>query len=98
MNNKHEKQPSDDIRALRKSVFRSSIKIRAWSALCNGTAVLLAFCVSKAIFPAKEDRVGWIILFIILAVSLVAIFWKSVVDPQINQGVKQRLGMQKSEV
>ena len=88
----YEDIPQEQIGSLRKDAFRRNKKIRMWSALSGGVAVLLATVISKGVFPQKQDSIGNIVLGIILAASLGALLWKAVVDPQIRREVERKGG------
>ena len=83
--------PKDTLRELRKSVVRANRSIRWWSALSCALAVLVSGILSAAAFPQKADLPGKFIIGVFLAAGLGAIFWKSVVDPQIIRAVESHL-------
>ncbi len=85
----YEDIPKARVDSLRKQAFRHNRVIRLWNSLSLGGAILLAFSITKGVFPQRQDFIGCLILGCILAVLLAILFWKAVVDPQIRRAVER---------
>jgi hypothetical protein len=86
----YEDIPKDELKALRRSVFRENRTIRWWNAVAAGVAALVAIPLSMAVFPGLDAIVVRWVMGCILMLGLNVIFSEAVTEPRIRRAVERK--------
>ncbi|MEI6561866.1 MAG: hypothetical protein WCO68_07260 [Verrucomicrobiota bacterium] len=81
--------PKEELKSLRKKAFRENRALRWRNAFVGGFGAFAAISISKGMFPQAEDRIGQLIVTILLAWGLAYVFAEAVVEPRMRRAVEK---------